>query len=209
MYTLWIANKNLSSWSLRPWLLLKVLDIPFLEQQASFVDGGSSYEAFRRFSPTGLVPCLLDGDNAIWDSLAICEYIGEDFSHVWPQDKNARAWARSAASEMHSGFAVMRTQCNFNTRLRTSITAIDAPLQRELQRLADVLSEGLSTFGGPWLAGEHFSVVDAFYAPMVLRLQSYGLPMPKGCEAWCEQILQLPALQTWLAEAALEPEISH
>lgn len=209
MYSLWIANKNYSSWSLRPWLLLKALDVPFKENQALFSDGASSYAHFRQFSPTGLVPCLIDHSTVIWDSLAICEYIAEDFPKAWPTDRAARAWARSACAEMHSSFHALRSQCPMNCNLRTQADLTNSHLQQDLQRLEELWSEGLERFGGPWLAGESFSIVDAFFAPVALRIQSYNLPLSEHCHAWYERILHRPATQAWLTAAAQEPQINH
>lgn len=209
MYSLWIANKNYSSWSLRPWLLLKALDVPFKENQASFVNGKSSYNQFRPFSPTGQVPCLIDHANVVWDSLAICEYIAEDYPQSWPQDRAARAWARSACAEMHSGFQALRKLCPMDCNLRTQADLTNPDLQQDLKRFEELWSEGLERFGGPWLAGKSFSVVDAFFAPVVLRCQSYNLPLSGACHTWYERILHRPATQAWLTAAAQEPKIDH
>src|SRR5476651_1882277 len=123
-YDLHIGNKNYSSWSLRPWVLLTALDIPFTEHQHYF-DWQGGNERFRDFSPTALVPCLVDGQDTrkitVWDSLAIAEYVAEDYPKVWPRDRAARAFARSAAAEMHSGFSALRTQCSMNVGLRVKM----------------------------------------------------------------------------------------
>jgi glutathione S-transferase len=123
MYTLYIGNKNYSSWSLRPWVLMRVLDIPFEEKLVTFVPEGygASWETFRRFSPNGLVPCLHDGDTAIWESLAIAEYLAERHPGVWPGDPQARAWARCAAAEMHGGFGALRNVCSMNCGIRVRL----------------------------------------------------------------------------------------
>jgi hypothetical protein len=119
MYQLHIANKNYSSWSLRPWLLLSELGIPFEERLVTFAQGnGASWQAFRAFSPNGKVPCLHDGERVVWDSLAIAEYLADRHVDVWPSGPDARAWARCAAAEMHSGFAALRNQCGMNCGLR-------------------------------------------------------------------------------------------
>ncbi|MDX7987805.1 glutathione S-transferase family protein [Xenorhabdus sp. 12] len=211
MYTLWIANKNYSSWSLRPWVLLKTLGIPFSEQLSSFEDGKSSYEKFRAFSPTGMLPCLIDGnkDIKIWDTLAIAEYIAEDYAQVWPSDKTARAWARSAAAEMHSGFTVLREVCPLNCILSTQLNEITPELQSNIDRIDELWSEGLTKFGGEWLAGDQFTAVDAFYAPVALRAQIYGLKFSAISQKWIDRILQLPAIIEWVESAKKEPEIEH
>ncbi|HGU9770677.1 TPA: glutathione S-transferase family protein [Morganella morganii] len=206
---LWIANKNYSSWSLRPWFLLKALNIPFDEQLATFVPGGSSYEKFLRFSPSGLVPCLVTADTTVWDSLAICEYIAEDYPHVWPQEKTARAWARSAAAEMHSGFTTLRRECPLNCSESRSAAEMTPELQKECQRLDKIWCEGLTRFGGPWLAGENISAADAFYVPVALRARTYQLPFSAAAQAWVDRILAHPAIIEWCEAAAKEEKITH
>ena len=206
---LWIANKNYSSWSLRPWFLLKALNIPFDEQLATFVPGGSSYEKFLRFSPSGLVPCLVTADTTVWDSLAICEYIAEDYPHVWPQEKTARAWARSAAAEMHSGFTTLRRECPLNCSESRPAAEMTPELQKECQRLDKIWCEGLTRFGGPWLAGENISAADAFYVPVALRARTYQLPFSAVAQAWINRILAHPAIIEWCEAAAKEEKITH
>lgn len=206
---LWIANKNYSSWSLRPWFLLKALNIPFDEQLATFVPGGSSYEKFPRFSPSGLVPCLVTADTTVWDSLAICEYIAEDYPHVWPQEKTARAWARSAAAEMHSGFTTLRRECPLNCSESRPAAEMTPELQKECQRLDKIWCEGLTRFGGPWLAGENISAADAFYVPVALRARTYQLPFSAAAQAWVDRILAHPAIIEWCEAAAKEEKITH
>ncbi len=206
---LWIANKNYSSWSLRPWFLLKALNIPFDEQLATFVPGGSSYEKFLRFSPSGLVPCLVTADTTVWDSLAICEYIAEDYPHVWPQEKTARAWARSAAAEMHSGFTTLRRECPLNCTESRPAAEMTPELQKECQRLDKIWCEGLTRFGGPWLAGENISAADAFYVPVALRARTYQLPFSAAAQAWIDRILAHPAIIEWCEAAAKEEKITH
>ncbi|MDR0219406.1 MAG: glutathione S-transferase family protein [Enterobacteriaceae bacterium] len=209
MYTLWIANKNYSSWSLRPWILLKALNIPFNEQLSYFEHGKSSIEKFKAFSPTGLVPCLVDGYLTIWDSLAIAEYVAEDHAQVWPKDRVARAWARSAAAEMHSGFTALRQICTMNCTRAIKLTEITPELQNDLARLDALWSQGLAQFGGEWLAGDTFTAVDAFFAPVAFRARTYGLTFSPVCQAWVERMLKLPAMAEWLAAAEKEPEITH
>lgn len=206
---LWIANKNYSSWSLRPWFLLKALNIPFDEQLATFVPGGSSYEKFLRFSPSGLVPCLVTADTTVWDSLAICEYIAEDYPHVWPQEKIARAWARSAAAEMHSGFTTLRRECPLNCTESRPAAEMTPELQKECQRLDKIWCEGLTRFGGPWLAGENISAADAFYVPVALRARTYQLPFSAAAQAWIDRVLAHPAIIEWCEAAAKEEKITH
>lgn len=209
MYTLWIANKNYSSWSLRPWILLKALQIPFEENICFFENGKSSHEKFSRFSPSGLVPCLIDGDKTIWDSLAICEYVAEDFPQVWPTEKSARAWARCASAEMHAGFSALRQQCPMNVTRNEALIEISHELQGNLNRIQQLWQEGFDKFEGPWLAGKHFTAVDAFFAPVAFRIQSYQLKVNEHAQQWIERIIALPAMQEWKRAAEIEPSIEH
>lgn len=209
MYTLWIANKNYSSWSLRPWILLKALQIPFEENICFFENGKSSHEKFSRFSPSGLVPCLIDGDKTIWDSLAICEYVAEDFPQVWPTEKSAKAWARCASAEMHAGFTALRQQCPMNVTRNEALTEISHELQGNLNRIQQLWQEGFDKFEGPWLAGKHFTAVDAFFAPVAFRIQSYQLKVNEHAQQWIERIIALPAMQEWKRAAEIEPSIEH
>ena len=210
MYTLYIGNKNYSSWSLRPWALLTALEIEFEEVLIPFDDGGS-WEKFRNFSPTGLVPCLHDGDTIVWESLSIVEYIAEAHKQVWPTDKVARAWARSATAEMHAGFGHLRNECSMTVGVRIRLYKQSEGLGGDIRRLAELWQQGLQTFDGPFLAGEHFTAVDAFYAPVVFRIQTYGLELPAAAQAYVQHMLDQPFMQKWTAEALTEPyrEPSH
>lgn len=203
MYALYIANKNYSSWSLRPCVLLKTLDIPFEERFVPFLEG-ETYAAFRKFSPTGLVPCLVDGDRTIWDSLAITEYVAEDHADVWPADRTARAWARSAAAEMHSGFSALRNICGMNIGVRVKLHEVTPALKKDIARFEELWAEGLSRFGGPFLAGENFTAVDAFFCPIAFRIQTYGLDVNITARAYAERLLALPAMQDWYAAGIAE-----
>jgi len=204
MYTLYIANKNYSSWSLRPWVLLTELGIPFEEKLTPFQAGtSSSWNTFRAFSPTGKVPCLHDGDTVVWDSLSITEYVAEHHPAVWPGDARARAWARSAAAEMHTGFEPLRSHCPMNCGIRLHLHVTPPALARDLVRLQEVWTQGLTRFGGPFLAGDVFTAVDAFYAPVTFRIQSYGLSLDDDCRAYVQRMLALPSMQRWY-EAALQ-----
>jgi glutathione S-transferase len=206
-YKLFIANKNYSSWSMRPWVLMTVLGIPFEEHLHAFSDDN---RAFFDFSPSGKVPCLHDGDHdeglRVWDSLAIIETLAETHPQVWPENRAARAWARSAAAEMHSGFHALRSQCSMNCGLRVQLFEISPSLQQDLDRLNTLWQQGLDRFGGPFLAGKAFTAVDALFAPVALRAQTYGLPLHP---AYVQQLLALPAVQAWyqagLAETWREP----
>jgi glutathione S-transferase len=205
VYELYIANKNYSSWSLRPWVLLRGLGIPFDEKLVPFLGGvGANWDAFRAFSPTGKVPCLRDGDVTVWDSLAIAEYVAEAHAGVWPADRVARAWARCAAAEMHSGFMALRSVCTMNCGVRVRVEAPDAALRKDIARVGELWNGGLERFGGPFLAGAAFSAVDAFYAPVAFRIQSYGLQLDEASQAYAQRLLDLPAMREWYAAALAE-----
>ena len=204
MYTLHIANKNYSSWSLRPWVLMQELSIPFDEKLSPFA-AGSNWNEFRDFCPSGLVPCLLDGQRVIWDSLAIAEYLAENHPGVWPDDTDARAWARCAAAEMHSGFSALRNLCPMNCGIRVQLNTVPETLQHDISRLDELLGEGLVRFGGPFLAGNKFSAVDAFYAPVAFRIQTYGLNLSKPVAEYINRLLLLTSMQQWLESALNEP----
>lgn len=203
MYTLHIANKNYSSWSLRPWLVLSTFNIPFEEKIHPFPENGV-WDLYRTFSPSGKVPCLQDGELVVWDSLAIIEYLAEQHPHIWPSDKTARAWARCAAAEMHSGFQTLRNNCGMSCGMRIQLQQITPALQKDISRIDELWNEGLVKFGGPFLAGEKFSAVDAFFAPVVFRAQTYQLPMSTSASNYMETILALPAMRAWYDAALLE-----
>ncbi|MBF9232125.1 glutathione S-transferase family protein [Microvirga alba] len=208
MYELFIANKNYSSWSLRPWVLMKELAIPFEERMVPFA-ALSNWDRFRDFSPTGKVPCLTDAGTVVWDSLAIAEYLAERHPGVWPAEAQARAWARCAAAEMHSGFGVLRERCTMNCGIRVRIDEMTPALEQDIARLNELWNEGLRRFGGPFLAGNAFSAVDAFFAPVAFRAQTYGLKLDEAAAAYVKRLLALPAMQSWqeaaLAETWREP----
>lgn len=203
MYTLYIANRNYSSWSLRAWILMRVLNIPFEERLMVFEDG-SSWAAFRAFSPAGLVPCLHDAPTVVWDSLAIVEYLAERHPGVWPADAAARAWARSAAAEIHSGFQALRSACTMTCGQRIRLHDVSPALRRDLDRIGELWGAGLARFGGPYLAGDTFTAVDAFYAPVAFRAQTYGLEWPGAAGEYVQRLLALPAMQDWYAAALKE-----
>ena len=204
---LYIANKNYSSWSLRPWVLMKTLGLSFEESVHPFPVGGGS-TGFDAFSPTSKVPVLVDGEHIIWDSLAITEYLAEQHPQVWPADKAARAWARSASTEMHSGFASLRNTCAMSCGVRVALhKPVPSGLLQDLQRLQTLWTEGLQRFGGPFLAGKNFSAVDAFFCPVAFRVQTFNLVLSDECRAYVQTLLALPAIQDWYASALKEPWI--
>lgn len=203
-FTLITANRNYSSWSLRPWLLMKALDIPFEERIERFTKA-DNYEDFRAFSPTGQVPVLLDGERTIWDSLGITLYLADRFPQVWPGDGAARVWAMCAVTEMHGGFGAVRSDCTMNVGVRVTPKSHSPMLARQVARLGELWAEGLSRFGGPWLAGQDFSAVDAFYAPVAFRVRTYNLDVGETWKRWVAQILDHPAIREWEAVAMAEP----
>jgi glutathione S-transferase len=197
MYQLVIANKNYSSWSMRPWVLMRALDIPFTEQMLPFhLNHGEG--AIARFSPSGRVPCLVDGETRVWDSLAIVEYLAERHPGVWPSASADRAWARSAAAEMHSGFQALRNECSMSVGTRMRLRNPSAALQRDLARMAALWSEGLDRHGGPFLGGARFTAVDAFFAPVATRIQTYGLAVSGAAAAYAARLLEHPAVSEWV-----------
>ena len=210
MYDLHIANKNYSSWSLRPWVLMRELDIPFREDVHRFLDHGT-YEAFRAFSPTGRVPCLHDGPTVVWDSLGITEYLAERHPAVWPVAPQARTFARCAAAEMHSAFGALRDKCSMTCGLRIRLHEIPDALKRDLDRLSAVWSEGLQRFGGSFLAGASFTAVDAFFAPVAFRVQTYSLELTPPAADYARSLLALPSMREWYRAGLAETwrEASH
>jgi glutathione S-transferase len=212
-YTLITANRNYSSWSLRPWLLMKALGIPFEDRLEPFTKP-SNYHEFRAFSPTGQVPVLRDGETTVWDSLGIALYLADRHSGVWPADPAARAFAQCAVTEMHGGFSALRNDCTMNVGVRVQPRPMREALLRDVARVREIFEEGLARFGGPWLTGEAFTVVDAFYAPVAFRIRTYGLdvgPKVGGGQAWVDHMIAHPAMQEWEAAALAETwrEIGH
>jgi glutathione S-transferase len=219
MLKLYIGNKNYSSWSMRPWVLLTQAGIPFEEVMVRF----DSFEADSTFkktmstiSPTGKVPALVDtsvaGDLKIWDTLAIAEYAAEQFpdKHLWPKDKAARAVARSVCAEMHAGFTGLRSHCGMN--IEASLPEIgqlvlrDKPaVQADVKRIVALWSELLLKYKGPMLFGE-FSAADAYFAPVCMRFNTYALPVPKNIADYVGRVTNLPAVQSWIKAALLEKD---
>jgi len=203
-----IGNKAYSSWSMRPWLLMRALDIAFEETVIPLYAEGSR-EALLALAPTGKVPLLRDGDFTVWDSLAITEYLAEKFPQkgVWPEATQARARARSLCAEMHSSFQGLRQQCptNFRRMRRETPREIDEAARADLARLEQAFADAQAEFGagGPFLFGA-FSAADAFFAPIVNRLWVYALPVSAATAEYCQTILDLPAYAQWRAGAQAE-----
>ena len=209
-YVLVTANRNYSSWSLRPWILMRALKVPFDDRVAPFA-ADDNWERFRAFSPTGQVPVLIDGERTVWDSLGIVLYLAERHPGVWPTDAAARAWAYSAACEMHGGFESLRAERPMNVGVRATPVPGSDRLRRDVARMGELWREGLTRFGGPWLAGEAFSAADAFYAPVAFRVRTYSLDMGAGAQDWADRLLSHPAAREWELQALAETwrETSH
>ena len=203
MYRLVTANRNYSSWSLRPWVLMKTLGIPFEDEFVTFA-GLNNYDDFRRFSPAGTVPALIDGERKVWDSLGITLYLADRHDGVWPRDEAAKAWAQCVVCEMHSGFSALRNDCAMSVGVRIARKTDSPQLQRDLQRIREIFEEGLSRFGGPFLGGPDFTAADAFFAPVVFRIRSYDLPVGPLARGWVELMLELPAMLEWEQHALAE-----
>jgi len=208
-YTLITANRNYSSWSLRPWLLMKGLAIDFDDRIEPFTKA-SNYENFRTFSPTGQVPVLLHDGRTIHDSMGITLYLADRHDGVWPRDPDARGWAQCAASEMHSGFATLRNDCTMNVGVRVRPKPMSESLKANIARITELWEDGLRRFGGPYLAGPDFSAVDAFFAPVAWRVRTYGLDVGHG-QAWVDHIIAHAAMAQWETEALAESwrEVGH
>lgn len=203
MYLLYIGNKNYSSWSLRPWVLMRELGIPFEERLVRF-EPTPVQQAFRAFSPTAKVPCLVEGDTRVWDSLAITEYLAERRLDVWPARHDARAWARCAVAEMHSGFNAIRNICSMSCGVRIQLHEISEALAVELERIEQLWTEGLERFGGPFLAGEYFTAVDAFFAPVAFRVQTYSLKLFARSAQYVTRLLEVRSMRAWYEDALAE-----
>ena len=213
MLTLYIGNKNYSSWSMRAWVLLKQSGIPFQERLVRFdsFEGDSHFKnEVRKVSPAGRVPVLVDDGLAIWDSLAISEYVAEKFPDrpLWPRDPKARAQARSVVAEMHSGFGALRSHCPMN--IEASLAQVGALLWRDqpavradVQRICEMWTGLLEQHGGPMLFGE-FSIADAFYAPVCMRIRNYALPVPGAVTDYVRRVCALPGVKAWIDEALAE-----
>lgn len=214
-YTLITANRNYSSWSLRPWVLMTMLGIPFEDRLEPFAST-SNYDAFRSFSPTGQVPVLIDGakegkGRIIWDSLGITLYLADRHEGVWPADEAARAWAMCAVCEMHGGFSALRNNCTMNVGVRVKPKPMSETLQRDVARITELWAQGLDRFGGPFLAGPKFTAVDAFFAPVAFRVRTYGLDVGHAGQEWVHNMLTLPAMLGWESDALKESwrEVGH
>lgn len=201
-----IGNKNYSSWSLRPWLAMKVAGIAFTEERIPLY-GPASKEKILAYSAAGKVPCLVDGGLRVWDSLSICEYLAEKNPALWPQDRSARAVARSISAEMHSGFQNLRTHMSMNIRKKHPGKGRTPEVLAEIARIIGMWAGCRAQYGaqGPFLFGS-FSIADAMYAPVVLRFRTYEVELPPEARTYSDAVLALPAMQDWIAAAVTETE---
>lgn len=205
MLKLVIGNRNYSSWSLRPWLALKQSGLPFDEIAIRLNESGSKAEIFK-YSPSGKVPCLLDGDTLIWDSLAICEYLAEQAPALWPADAALRAEARAVSAEMHAGFGALRQAMPMDIKASKPHDGRRPEVLADIARIVAIWEGCRARFaaGGPFLFGQ-FSIADAMFAPVAWRFKTYAVDVPPASQAWIEAVIALPAMQDWRAGALAEP----
>ena len=213
---LYIGNKNYSSWSMRPWVMLKNAGIAFEEVKLRFdgFDAGSQFRTdIQKISPVGKVPVLVDGSLTVWDTLAITEYAAESFpdKQLWPKDKAQRARARSICAEMHSGFTNLRGACMMNIEaLLPDVGALvlrDKPaVVADVRRIETIWSELLATHGGPYLFGSRFTNADAYFAPVCMRFKTYSLSKLPQINAYVEAIRSAPGVKDWIADALVEDD---
>ena len=204
-----IGNKNYSSWSMRPWVLLTHFKIPFREILIPLFEPGSK-EKVLAYSPSGKVPVLKDGKVTVWESLAICEYIAEKFSkkNIWPRDRAARAAARAVSSEMHAGFIHLRKLCPMNVRARKPLSEVPPDVQKDAARIQSLWEDCRKRFGtgGDFLFGK-FSAADAMYAPVIWRFKTYGIKCAGKAHEYMSAMLELPAMKEWERAAVAEPYV--
>lgn len=200
-----IAQKNYSSWSMRPWLVLSHFKLPF-ETRTVWLGQPDTRSQIFQYSPSGRLPCLIDGDLTMWDSLAICEYLAEKFPQhaLWPRDAAARAHARSISAEMHSGFAELRASMWMNIRASFAGKGATPAVMADITRIVSIWEDCLAHYEGPFLFGD-FTIADAMYAPVVMRFNTYQPPLPAIAQAYAKRITELPAVQAWIADARVEP----
>jgi glutathione S-transferase len=198
--TLVIGNKNYSSWSMRPWLALKACNIAFDEVSIPLYTGDADKQRILKFTRSGKVPALVDGDVTIWDSLSIIEYAAERFpqARLWPQDVASRAHARSVSAEMHSGFMALRNECGMNLHRPVGAKALSADARADIARIQESWAECRERYGkrGPYLFGA-FSAADAMYAPVVHRFRTYAIDVKPAVRDYMETMTALPAFQEW------------
>ena len=204
MLKLVIGDRNYSSWSLRPWLAIKQAKLPFEEIFIRLRETGTKAAIFK-YSPSGKVPCLIDGDTVVWESLAICAYRAESDASLWPADRRARAEARSVCAEMHSGFGALRQNLPMQISASKPYEERNAEVKADLARIVKIWESCRARFaaGGPFLFGP-FTIADAMYAPVVWRFVTYAVDAPAASRAWLDTMCALPAMQEWRAAALAE-----
>jgi glutathione S-transferase len=207
MLKLVIGDRNYSSWSLRPWLALKQAGLPFEEINIRLSDAGAKAEIYKH-SPSGKVPCLIDGETLVWDSLAICEYVAEAVPSLWPAQRSARAEARSICAEMHSGFGALRQNMPMEINASKPYEGRSAEVLAEISRIVSIWESCRGRFAadGPFLFGS-FSIADAMFAPVVWRFLTYAVDLPAASRAWVDAMTALPAMQEWRAAALAEAAV--
>ncbi|MGE0330366.1 MAG: glutathione S-transferase family protein [Ramlibacter sp.] len=216
MLTLYIGNKNYSSWSMRPWVLLKQAGIPFDEVMVRFDSFNSPDSEFKRtilaVNPTGRVPVLVDDGFAVWDTLAIAEYVADKFpdKKLWPQDAQARGRARSVCAEMHAGFGALRNACPMNIEAQLATAGAiawrdQAAVRADVQRIVDMWTQLLEAHKGPMLFGE-FTIADAYFAPVCMRIRNYALPVPGHITDYIRRVCALPGVKAWMDDALAEKD---
>ena len=200
-----VGNKKYSSWSLRGWLALKLANVPY-EEIVVPLDMPDTAQQIRKYSPSGRVPALIDGEITVWDSLAIAEYLHEKFpdKRLWPRDAAQRARARSVAAEMHAGFANLRNDCSMKIVQQYPYKALRPETQADVDRIVAIWQECLNQSGGPFLFGKEPCVADAFYAPVVSRFRTYSIPVSGAAKAYCDAVWAWRPLQEWVATAQRE-----
>jgi glutathione S-transferase len=208
MLKLVIGNKNYSSWSMRPWLALRANNIPFEEIFVPlYTDDKADKDRLLSFNPAGKVPALIDGDVTVWDSLSVVEYLAEKFPQaaLWPEDRVARAHARSISAEMHSGFMALRNECGMNLHRPIRAVAMSDDANANVARVQAIWAECHQRYGkaGPFLFGA-FSGADAMFAPVVHRFRSYAIEVKGDAQHYVEAMNALPAFQQWTREALAE-----
>ena len=204
---LYIGNKNYSSWSLRAWLILRESHIDF-EERRILLDVETTAEELAALGAAMRIPVLEIGDEHIWDSLAIAETVAERWPDkgLWPADQSARAHARSISAEMHSGFEALRNLMPMNCRAMGRRVALTDELTADIDRIVEIWSDCFHRYDGEWLFG-NFSIADAMYAPVVLRLRTYGINLPESASHYPRRLLKSPAMQVWLSAAECEVEV--
>lgn len=201
-----IGNKNYSTWSLRPWLLLDYFEVPFEEVMESLQPEKLSLR-LSQYSASSKVPVLLDGENTVWDSLAICEHISEQYlsGRGWPEQVKNRALARSISAQMHSGFGAMRNEMPMNIRAKRHLVLSDEAIN-DINQVQRLWHDSIAATGGPWLCGD-FSIADCMFAPVAMRFITYGIELTPQAQAYVDRITQLPSMQKWIASALTETDV--